>query len=234
MAQGEAGALAPDKTSGVRTRAVKVLRDIANRDPAGTTGRYLRKLFPFALDGAHIMNLPFFLIEDPSLIRDSVIDSKLWKGTEQTAPANWNVLNSGGEPLIVHLGAPGPDDRIRLPQEYICESRRDPSYPPAICWNSAKDLSPSKLLHVSNQAFYLRRYARRVAALWQHDYGRRPAINAFTSMALNGRPHQPLVRPDADLASVSASWFRHNDWIFDLQTPRIPREALKKRWEGAE
>jgi hypothetical protein len=22
-------------------------------------------------------------------------------------------------------------------------------------------------------------------------------------------------------------WFRHNDWVMDLATPRVPREALK-------
>jgi hypothetical protein len=213
---------------------VKVLKEITSRDPAGTTGRYLRKLFPFALDGARNLTVPFLLIEDSSLLRDGLIDPKLWKSSEQTATANANLVNVGGDPLIVNLGPPGPDDRTSLPLEYICESHRDPSYTPSICWNSVKDLSTSKLLHVSNQAFYLRRYARRVAELWQKEYGRRTAVNAFTSMALNGRPHQPLVRPDADLARVSASWLRHNDWILDLQTPRIPRDALKRRWEGAE
>src|SRR6185295_3583334 len=100
----------------------KALKEITNRDPAGTTGRYLRKLFPFALDGARNLNLPFLWVEDSSLLRDGVIDPKLWKGTAQTAPTNANVVNVGGDPLIVNIGALGPEDRTRLPLEYICES----------------------------------------------------------------------------------------------------------------
>ena len=103
-----------------------------------------------------------------------------------------------------------------------------------VCWNSAKDLSRSKLIHVSNQAFFLRRYARRVAWLWEKEYGRRPAVTAWTSLSLNGRPHQELVDPKADLASVKAKWLSHNEWVFDLKTARIPREALERKWQGAQ
>jgi hypothetical protein len=66
-----------------------------------------------------------------------------------------------------------------------------------------------------------------VASLWEQEYGRRPKVHALTTeMSLNGRPHQLLVDPSADLASVPASWFRHNSWIKDLEMPRIPRDAL--------
>jgi len=81
-------------------------------------------------------------------------------------------------------------------------------------------------VHTSLQAFYLRRYARRVASLWEEEYARRPAVHALTKVSLNGRPHQLLVDPNVDLASVPVTWFGHNSWIKDLETPRIPREAL--------
>lgn len=95
-------------------------------------------------------------------------------------------------------------------------------------WTSPKDLTVSKGLHISIQAFYLRRYAQRVVALWEKEYGRRPVVTAYTAVSLNGRPPQMLVYPEADLASVPVSWFRHNRWIRDLEMPRIPREALEK------
>jgi len=81
-------------------------------------------------------------------------------------------------------------------------------------------------MHVSTQPFYLRRYARRVAEIWQRDYGRRPIVHAVTSMSFNGRPPQPLVDPAADLATVPVAWLRHNPWIKDLETPRIPGSAI--------
>src|SRR6185436_9647941 len=101
-----------------------------------------------------------------------------------------------------------------------------PAQAPYIVWNSLRDLSISKATHVSNQAFFLRRYARRVAQIWEQEYGRRPVITAWTAVSLNGRPPQPLVDPDADLASVPDHWLRHNAWIRDLEMRRIPREWL--------
>jgi hypothetical protein len=46
-------------------------------------------------------------------------------------------------------------------------------------------------------------------------------------MSLNGRPHQELVDPRADLASVPYTWYWRDPWVRDLRVPRIPREALK-------
>ena len=102
-----------------------------------------------------------------------------------------------------------------------------PDQPPVIFWNSLRDLPVSKLLHVSIQPFYLRRYARRIADQWEKEFGRRPKVTALTRMSVNRRPFQPIVDPEADLAAVSEDWFRHNDWVMDLATPRVPREALK-------
>ena len=118
------------------------------------------------------------------------------------------------------------DAREMLPQACLFDSQDNPEHPPYIWWNCLKDLTVSKFNHVSNQAFYLRRYARRVAGLWEKDYGHRPAVYASTAVSLNRRPFQELVDPNADLASVPVVWFRHNPWIRDLETPRIPREAL--------
>jgi hypothetical protein len=63
-----------------------------------------------------------------------------------------------------------------LPMAWLSDSQDDPNQPVRIVWNVVNDLSASKLTHISNQAFYLRRYAQRVAALWEKEYGRRPAV----------------------------------------------------------
>jgi hypothetical protein len=119
-----------------------------------------------------------------------------------------------------------------LPQACVFDSYSQPARPAYIYWNCARDLTVSKLLYISIQPFYLRRYAQRVANIWQAEYGRRPAVRAVTSMSLNGRPHQPLVDPNADLASVPRRWLSHNDWIRHLETPRIPRESLNNPRAG--
>jgi hypothetical protein len=72
------------------------------------------------------------------------------------------------------------------------------------------------------QPFLLREYAYHIADLWQQSYGRRPVVHAQTAVSLNFRPSQPIVDAKADLASVPAALFRHNQWIVQLRDPRIP------------
>jgi len=39
------------------------------------------------------------------------------------------------------------------------------------------------------------------------------SIYAQSSVSLNGRPPQPLIKPDADLAATEWSWWRHREWV---------------------
>ena len=94
---------------------------------------------------------------------------------------------------------------------------------PRIHWNYYKDGTASKAMHISTNPFLLRRYARRVASLWEKQYGRYPKVTALTGLALNTRPMQQTVDPNADLASVPIARFGHNPWINDLDQKRIPK-----------
>ena len=183
-----------------------LLMDFHHRDKAGEMTAFFRSLAPFALDGEPLKAEPFVVIEDPPVLAE--------------------LHRAAGQPLIIYTGDLGLEVKELLPQVCIFDSQENRSAPPYIWWNSPKDLTSSKLLHVSTQPFYLRRYARRVAELWQRDYGRRPIIYARTSMSFNGRPSQPMVDPEADLATVPVAWLRHNPWIKDLETARIPASAI--------
>ncbi len=185
---------------------VDLLRGLHQRDKTGAMTRLLRSLSPFAMEGEPVRPSPCLVIDDPLFLEEQ--------------------RRSTNAPLVIYTTDLGPDGIKMLPQVCIFDSQERPELPPYIWWNSPKDLTLSKLMHVSAQPFYLRRYARRVAELWQSEYGRRPAIHAITLMSLNGRPPQPMVDPNADLASVSVAWFRHNPWIRDLETPRIPKSAV--------
>jgi len=209
------------------------LNELHGRDKSGEMNRTLRQMDPFALDRESHRPVPFLLIEDPQLSDDESrkdsgpVDRHAWKGGPHTRERIGPVeVHMGGEPLVIYTSNLRADAREMLPQACIFDSQDKPEQPAYIWWNCLKDLTASKFNHISNQAFYLRRYARRVASLWEKEYGRRPAVHASTAVSLNGRPFQQLVDPDADLASVPVAWFRHNPWIRDLETPRIPREAL--------
>ena len=203
--------LLPQAEAGATRREIgALLTDVREKKLEGAE---LRRTAPFVLEGEFDAGVPFLVIEDPRIFNST-------NRTEVSRTA-WKSVNR--EPLAVHMGQVGSGARELLPQAYLLEGTDRVL---RIRWNSAADLSASKMMHTSIQPFYLRRYARRVANLWQKQHGRRPSVHAETEMSLNARPHQELVDPQADLASVPAHWWRHNGWIRDLQTARIPRQAL--------
>jgi hypothetical protein len=228
------GRLAPDEARGTLTRVRELLVDLSRQAQLAHLVRpIVRRIHPFALEGQGRFSVPFLVIEDEALLTrlpgsGGRINRGAWRDSPYTRDAQDSLIaHSGGHPLVVYVGGVGLEAKDLLPLAYIRDIQGHPEHPPLIRWNSLKDLTLSKYMHTSGQAFYLRRYARRVASLWEQEYGRRPKVHALsTEMSLNGRTHQLLVDPSADLASVPASWFRHNSWIKDLEMPRIPRDAL--------
>jgi hypothetical protein len=116
-----------------------------------------------------------------------------------------------------------------LPQALIFDLQDHPEQPATISWNYLQELTKSEAMHVGMQPFFLRRYARHVADLWQKEYGHRPQVHAITEVSLNGRPMQHVVDPKADMASVSVKWFGHNPWIRDLEMPQLQSDGLVPR-----
>ena len=232
--QFEHNPLGAQEASQVLGDVLALLHELQSRDEKGALIPFLRPMDPFALEGERRRPVPFLVIEDAQLIDASrkplwQIDRRVWKNAQYTRDQRGILdVHVGDEPLVICTGGIGAEAKYTLPQACLFDSQDHPERPPYIWWNSLKDLTSSKFTHISNQAFYLRRYARRVAWLWEKEYGRRPMVTAWTAVSLNGRPHQPLVDPEADLASVPATWFGHNPWIRDLETPRIPREALAR------
>ena len=176
---------------------------------------------------------PFLIIDDAAVTgalgKGDVlprISRAEWKASPYTRAPDRPNRNMGVEPLVIYLSSIGPELRGWVPRASIFDSQDQPALPPYLYWNSVGDLTVSKVMHMSYQAFYLRRYARRVADLWAAEYGRRPVVQAMTAVSLNGRPPQQLVDPTADLARVSARWFSHNVWIRQLETYRIPKESV--------
>jgi hypothetical protein len=194
----------------------------------------LRRLHPFTLEGEGRYTVPFLIIEDPLVVAPSSgqewrIDRTQWRhgaATRDAISSRHSFI--GGEPLVIHAASFHADEGRLFPQSYVFDSLDRPDVPPTIRWNSDRDLTRSKYMHTSTQAFYLQRYASRVADLWEAEYSRRPKIFAITAVSLNGRPHQDLVDPEVDLAGVNVKRLGHNDWILDLQTPRIPPDALHR------
>jgi vitamin K-dependent gamma-carboxylase len=209
-----------------RDEALAALLKVHGRGGNGQMIPFLRRMHPFAALHDTPISGPFLVIEDGPLFASATglphLQTAGWKSSAYTLPSEDRYLYSGGEPLIIHIAEIGLEQKRALPQMFIFDSLENPDEGPEISWDYLRELSVSQGMHISTQPFLLRRYARRVADLWEHEYGRRPEVHASTAVSLNGRPHQALVDPKADLASVSASHFRHNSWIEDLQMRRIP------------
>lgn len=220
-------------TTPAEQAAAKELAELRRLDEEGSLTPYLRPLVPFTPQGERGPSLPLLLVQDPAVIQESPgnhwgqVNRASWKAAPATAnegtPAR---IDDGAEPLVLHLVELDVSLLDRLPEAFLLESPAAAGQAVAIRWNLARDVTPSRLLHISAQPFFLRRYATRVAGIWQAKTGRRPAVRAVTSVSFNGRPYQNLVDPQADLASVPVSWFRHNPWVTDLQTRRIPPGSL--------
>jgi len=201
---------------------------VAERDERDLTS-ILRQTHPLALNSGGAAATPFLLVEDPPLARDPgtarmKVQSSCWARSSYTRCRRDSLdVNVGGEPLVIYTGADPFELKDCLPQASIFESQDHPERLAYICWNYLRELTLGEGMHLSMQPFLLREYARHIADLWEPEYGRRPTVHAETAVSLNFRPTQPVVDPQADLASVSLSRLRHNTWIKNLECPRIPR-----------
>jgi uncharacterized membrane protein YphA (DoxX/SURF4 family) len=189
----------------------------------------LARMAPFALEGAPVApNSPFLLIQDSAVLKKTGstklrIDAARWAtGPATRSPRDSLIAHSGGEPMVVYTGAGISELRPLLPQAIVSDTLENPARGVWISWNYRTELAISQAMHMSTQPFLLRQYARHVALIWEKQHGRRPVIHGSSQVSLNGRPFQVQVAPDADLASVEVSRIRHNPWIRQLETPRIP------------
>ncbi|MBM3822161.1 MAG: hypothetical protein FJ404_04570 [Verrucomicrobia bacterium] len=206
----------------------------AHHGPPEELFSFLRTFPPFLLDGSEQPHGPFLLLEDSEVLDLDArgagrIREHHWnRGFLHTSPAPLHPPSS--IPITVLTMDSGLGVRGFMPQTFVMNRLRQPSMPPRVVWNHVRDATKSKLLHIGYNPFLLRRYALRVAAWWEARYGRRPKVLAATAVSLNRRPFQPVVDPGVDLASTQVHPWKHNAWILDLETPRIPREALSQTW----
>ena len=197
----------------------------------------LRRVSPFALEGAQATAQPLLFIDDAELYLPPFADnsapprldrSRWTTGPDTHGPEGPREVSLGGEPLIIFSSESRLDENPNLGEAFVIEGQDSPENPAQIRWNYKRELTMESVMHLSMQPFLLRRYARHVADVWQQEYGRRPAVHATTAVSLNGRPAQLLVEPEADLASVPVEHLYHNRWIRDLEVSRIPPGGIKQ------
>ena len=224
----ESNRLRPEQADEAQ-RAVGIFLNTVGAMPEARAA--LRRLPPMLLQGQLDVGAPFLVLEDPTVAAKTPngggrVAREAWRSGEGTTD-RFRPTPEGV--LVAYLSDIGMEAKEFLPPVYAVDSQDRPGSGTLVRWNHYRELTGSQILHCSFQPFFLRRYAVHVADRWQADYGRRPAVHAFTQVSLNGRPHAPLVDPKADLAGVPLSLFWHNAWIRDLPPGRIPKSALAPR-----
>jgi len=168
----------------------------------------LRRMHPFALQGATFPRYRFLVIEDSQA------------SAEQRDLALRHLGN--GKPYLVwvDLSRLRPGDWRQLPRGFVMFDNKDLK----IVWNHFLDLNHIQIERFTVRPAMIRQYAQRIADVWEAETGRRPQVFALGSVMLNYRHPQQLVDPQTDLASVKYSHWSHNAWIL----PHAAR-ATKRR-----
>lgn len=188
----------------------------------------LRRLPPFTGRSVLPKEVPFIVIEDAPLFEKTEslgkrLDRTAWSKLREPMPDtrhSWQHVN--GSPLVIYTADLNFSHRSEFPE--ACVVFRDGAgqvSSPKISWDYHRSLGTSKGMHISTQPFLLRRYARQLASKWEKLHGRRPGVYAKSYVSLNFRPLQPLVDESVNLAEISVKKLRHNEWIHDLERPRI-------------
>lgn len=157
----------------------------------------LRRMHPFALQGADFPDFRFLVIDD---------------GQASAEQQDLALRSLGdGKPYLVwvDLSRLRPDDWRKLPQAFVMFDNKDLK----IVWNYFRELNHIQIERFTVRPEMIRQYARRIAKVWESETGRRPQVFALGSVMLNYDNPHPLLDPQIDLSSVDYSHWSHNVWI---------------------
>lgn len=202
------------------------------RQGSGQLLPMLKRTDPFSNLERPAAAAAFLVVDDAAVLpllptKVFAVDRKVWKGSPATRPPMAAQAHVSEDALLIYLEDVSLADRSLLPAAYVRDDAEHLDRSPYVDWDYMRDMTVSQAMHASTQPFLLRRYARRVARLWEQENGRQPAVRALTEVSLNLRPPQQVVDPTVDLATVPVKLLGHNPWILDLQLERIPPAALQ-------
>lgn len=181
------------------------VRHLAQSQWREITTPILRRMHPFALQGATTQGNEFLSVEDSLLAEDQS------SATLQTL--------GGDQPYLVwmDLGRLTPQDWRQLPDTFVSFEQRQLR----IVWNHFRELNRVQLDRFTVRPGMIHHYAHHIAEAWQAETGRRPEVRVNSSVMLNYKYPKSLVDPRVDLAAVQYKRFTHNEWITKLKSRPI-------------
>jgi hypothetical protein len=80
----------------------------------------------------------------------------------------------------------------------------------------SQDLTPRQIREMSTRPDMILQYGHYLREKWRQAGIATPIITANAWVSLNGRPYQPLIDPEANLAEINVSPFTPAQWILPL------------------
>jgi hypothetical protein len=175
--------------SRARRAARTLLEQPAQRDAVREA---LRRAQPFALAGAPAPERPFLVFEGEGLHVEQ-------GGVEVVERRRYAPFWTEPDVLLVDLRRMDRADLAALPPR---QPVRLPDGSIGVWWNPLADELPAwRKDWIAVHPRALRQYARRVAALWEAEFGRRPEVRMRFRVSWNGGESLDLIDPAADLAA---------------------------------
>lgn len=191
-----------------RVQLVNSLHRLYHSPLAEVVRPVIRRIEPFALQGASPSGARLLVITDPQL------DSK----SSDQVEADLLALSSG-EPYIVwtDFSRLRPDDFRQLPQNFVTFEDRQLH----MVWNHFREIEPYQLEKAAVRPWMIHQYAQRVGNLWKKRTGRQAEVRVESYVMMNYTMPQMLIDPQVDLTSVTLSSFGHNAWILPRNHKRL-------------
>ena len=153
----------------------------------------LRRLHPFALQGAKYPDQQFLIVHSPEGLSNQQ-----------------RLQLTQGKPYMVwvDLSRLRPFAWREMPEWFITYEEQQLQ----MVWNYFHELNQIQLERFAVRPSMLYLYAKHVAERWEAEYGRRPQVFAHSMVMLNYRYPRPLVDPNFNLADVDYRLFQkfHN------------------------
>ena len=164
----------------------------------------LRRVHPFATQGADFGSKQFLVIED------AAIDD-----TEK-ATACQRLSRTGPFLVWIDLSRLHPETWRGLPDWFVSFENRNLR----IVWNHFKELNRVQRERFAVRPYMIHQYAQHIARRWERETGRFPEVRTHSNIMLNYHHPQALIDPSVDLTKTPYKMMRHNRWILPLELNR--------------
>ena len=205
----EAGRVSDERANVLVASVRSALLRVRFAGRAAAVTEEMSDVAPLALDGASPASSGWYNIVVAEVFRE---DGARLRWIDRS---EWRNNGPGGRRVLADFGRFTVHEWNTLTLAYL---RADGDGAPDVYWNHDLELHPWQQAPIQSRPYRLYHYAQHVAERWETAFGRRPGVFVDSQIRLMPHSAQSLTDPRADLAAVQMAWFRHNEWITQVES----------------